>query len=225
MHSGQNSLLNALSLCSSGLGMAAPAPRWTGQAHAMRQLSCVPVTPFCHWDVSAANSGANYLLAMAPSRAKALTYDGEETSPYSYLIMTWIAHMSMFRPCLPAKLQFWAVDSPASLISSVTAKDLTTHRIWGDGEKKERNQVFVSISIIFGITIISLQWRFGVYFHFCFGFVLWGFLFCFILGFWFCILKNSSDLLFSVGNTKKKKTNPNPTILKKGRKRHGKERL
>lgn len=40
-----------------------------GGAHAMGQLSCVPVTPFCHWDASAANSGADYLLAMAPLRA------------------------------------------------------------------------------------------------------------------------------------------------------------
>lgn len=180
MHPGQNSLLNALSPCSSRLGTAAPAPRWTGQAHAMGQLSCAPVTPFCHWDASAANSGANYLLAMAPLRAKALTYDGEEASLYSYLIMTWIAHM--LRPCLSAKLQFWAVDSPASLNSSVTTKDLTTHRICGDGEKKERKQVFVSILIIFGITIILLQWRLGVYFRFCSGFVLWVF-FCFA-SFW-----------------------------------------
>lgn len=173
MHSGQNSLLNALSLCSSGLGMAAPAPRWTGQAHAMRQLSCVPVTPFCHWDVSAANSGANYLLAMAPLRAKALTYDGEETSPYSYLIMTWIAHMSMFRPCLPAKLQFWAVDSPASLISSVTAKDLTTHRIWGDGEKKEKEP-----SLCFHID--------NIWYHYYFITMKVWCLFSFL--FWFCVV-------------------------------------
>lgn len=85
------------------------AARLCSTCHAERgQLSCVPVTPFCHWDVSAANSGANYSLAMAPLRAKPLTHDGEEASPYSYLIITWIAHTSMFRPCLSVWLQLWA---------------------------------------------------------------------------------------------------------------------
>lgn len=65
-----------------------------GDARAAGQLSCVPVTPFCHWDASAANAGANYLLAMAPLRAHHVTHDGEETSPYSYLITTRIAHTS-----------------------------------------------------------------------------------------------------------------------------------
>lgn len=65
-----------------------------GDAHAAGQLSCAPVTPFCHWDASAANAGAHYLLAMAPLRVHHVTHDGEETSPYSYLIMTQIAHTS-----------------------------------------------------------------------------------------------------------------------------------
>lgn len=74
-----------------------------GQAQGKRQLCCVPVTPFCQWDASAANGGANYLLAMVPLRVHHLTHDGEETSPYLYLITTQIAHISMFRPCLSAR--------------------------------------------------------------------------------------------------------------------------
>lgn len=143
VHPGQNWLLKAVSPCSSRLGIAAAMPRWMGQAHATRQLSCVPVTPFCHWDVSAANGGANYLLAMVPLRVHHVTHDGEQTSPYSYLITTRIAHISMFRPCLSTRLQFWAVALPASLNSSCTVKDLIAHRIWGDGEKKGRKRIFL----------------------------------------------------------------------------------
>lgn len=164
VHPGQNWLLNALSQRSSRPGIAAPMLRWTGQAHATRQLSCVPVTPFCHWDASAANSGANYLLAMVPLRVHHLTHDGEETSPYSYLITTWIAHISMFRPCRSARLHFLAVDSPASLNSSISTKDLIAHRIWGDGEKKGREYFFCIDNIWYHCYFITIKVFFLLFF-------------------------------------------------------------
>lgn len=131
-------LPEGFSLCSP----ARKAARPRGQAHVKGRLSCVPVTPFCHWDVNAANGGANYLLAMAPLRAKPLTHDGEEASPYSYLIITWIAHTSMFKPRLSARLQsraaalhHWTPLSPQ--------KPSHLHQgLGGDVGKKERKRVF-----------------------------------------------------------------------------------
>lgn len=89
-----------LSLIQTGCGRLCPrvpqaGQQHQGEAHAAGQLSCVPVTPFCHWDASAANARANYLLAMAPLRIHHVTHDGKETSPYPYFITTWIAHTSL----------------------------------------------------------------------------------------------------------------------------------
>lgn len=138
---------------SSRLGIAAPTPRRTGQAHVTWQLSCVPVTPFCHRDASAANGGANYLLATAPWRVHHAIHDGEETSPYSYLIMKQIAHVSTFRPCkaLVSGSSFTCIAELQFHHTPLTAPQFP--------EKKGKKRVFFPLLMIFGITYFIIWWR------------------------------------------------------------------